>query len=192
MSSTEKQETVNQEVEKQEVVNPEVSKEANKDKGKKTVIVILCLLLLILLAVIIYLLWPKEEEKRNRVVTSENVGEILEDIEEEPEPVPAATYTVKMNSEWKFENGTAASSNAYVENSEHNEFDVYFDVLLGEEEEVIYQSPILPVGEHVDNITLTKDLDAGVYDAVVVYHLVDENQETLSTVRVSVKLLVAS
>ena len=187
MSSTETQEAVNQ-----EVVNREVSNETKKDRGKRTAIVILCLLLLLLLVIIIYLLWPKEdEEKRGRVVTQENVGEVLEEIEKEPVAAPAASYTVKMNSEWKFENGTAASSNAYVENSEHNEFDVYFDVLLGEEEEVIYQSPILPVGEHVDNVTLTKDLDAGMYNAVVVYHLVDENQETLSTVRVSVKLLVA-
>jgi hypothetical protein len=42
----------------------------------------------------------------------------------------------------------------------------------------------------MENITLDEDLDAGTYDCVCIYHLVDENQNTTSTLRVGLTIVV--
>jgi len=75
----------------------------------------------------------------------------------------------------------------------NNDSNVYFDVLLAEDESVIlYQSPILPPGTHINNIALSQDLDAGTYPCVIVYHLVDEQQVTYSTLRMGMEIVVNS
>ena len=42
----------------------------------------------------------------------------------------------------------------------------------------------------MDKIKLDKKLKAGTYDCVMTYHLLDENEETISTVRVNVTIIV--
>lgn len=166
--------------------------ETKKGKGGKIVLVLCILLILVLIGVVIYLLMNKEgeeKEKRNVVVTEENVEEMIAQMSEE-QKVPMGAYQVTMNPTWKFEDGKAASSNAYVENIETNTNSVYFDVTRSDTEEVIYESPILPVGSHLENITLDKNLAAGSYDAVVTYHILDESEESISTVRVGITIVI--
>lgn len=127
--------------------------------------------------------------KRNVVVTPDNVEEVLDNMKEE-EFVAPGSYEVTMNNTWNFADGSSASENAYVENSTSNTNDVYFDVTLADTEENIYSSPVIPIGSHLENITLDKKLGKGSYDCVVTYTLVDKDQNPLSTVRVSLTINV--
>lgn len=118
------------------------------------------------------------------------MDEILE--KDEPDAEVPLSYQVTMNSTWEFENGKAASEDAYVANSENNETAVYFDVIRNDTQEVIYQSPVIPRGEHLDNIVLDKDLDAGDYECTMTYHLIDDDQNTLTTVNMWLMVKVAN
>ena len=162
-----------------------------KKKGGKIVLASCIFIILILIGVIVVLLLDKGEPKKKRdvVVTEKNAEKIVEEMAEEPK-VPMGSYQVTMNPTWKFDNSAVASSNAYVENAETNTNSVYFDVIRSDTEEVIYESPIIPVGSHLDEIVLDADLAAGTYDAVVVYHILDENDESMSTVRVGITIVI--
>jgi hypothetical protein len=61
---------------------------------------------------------------------------------------------------------------------------------LADTEENIYSSPVLPIGSHLEDITLDKELEDGTYDCVMTYTLVDEDQNPLSSVRVSLTIVV--
>jgi hypothetical protein len=128
-------------------------------------------------------------QKRNVVVTPDNVEEVIEALDESDYVAPGS-YEVTMNTTWNFKDGTSASDNAYVENSVDNTNDVYFDITLADTEENIYSSPVIPVGSHLEDITLDKALEDGTYDCVITYTLVDEDQNPLSTVRVKLTIVV--
>jgi len=175
----------------------------DSSKSNKTIIAGIAIIIILLIVVVVLLLTRgnnqgkevNEESKRGVVVTEDNVEEVVKDMVdaqgEETEPSQVAYYSVTMNYEWKFPTGNAPSSNAYVENNTNNVTDVYFDVFLADDEtEAIYESPIIPVGEHIRDFSLSKDLDPGTYQCICVYHLVDENQITLSTLRVKVTVIV--
>lgn len=164
-----------------------------RDEGrKKTVgIVILVVIILVLVGVIAFLLLRKpEKERRNVVVTPDNVKEVIAQMEDEAFVEPGY-YTVTMNYDWHFAAGDAVSSDAYVENMTENTNAVYFDLFLASDEEnPLYKSPVIPVGSSLRDIALDTVLDAGTYDCVAVYHLVDEEQNTISTLRVTVTIIV--
>lgn len=177
-------------------MNTEDQNQTAKKGGKKRFIVIavLVVIILALAGVIIYLLLSRgseeEAERRNVVVTPDNVEEVIQNMAEE-EFVAPGYYTVTMNYEWKFQTGSAVSSNAYVENMMENTNDVYFDLFLADDEEnAIYKSPVIPVGSSLQDIALDTSLDAGTYDCVAVYHLVDDDQNTISTLRVTVTVVI--
>ena len=162
-----------------------------KKKGGKIVLIICILIILALIGVVIYLLLNKdgEEQGRRNVVVNED-NKIIEQMQDS-ERVADGYYEMTMNSTWYFENGTAASDNAYVENTVTNTNSVYFDIVRSDTGETIFESPIIPVGSHMEGITLDKDLDAGTYDCVLIYHLLDEeNENDISTVRVSVTIVI--
>lgn len=168
-----------------------------KEKKKGTGLLVFFLVLIIAaLAVTVVVLFNKNKEnasdvatisepaeKRNVVVNKENIDEIIENLDEE-DKTPIGSYEVTMNTTWNFANGSTASKNAYVENDETNTHDVYFDVFLSETGENIYKSPVLPIGTYLKDIKLDKELQKGVYDCIVTYSLVDEEQNVLSTVSV--------
>ncbi|MCM1568346.1 MAG: hypothetical protein NC081_02735 [Roseburia sp.] len=163
-----------------------------KKSGNAGIIVFLLAVIIIMafLTIIVVTLRGKNDvsaEKRNVVVNAENVEEILASLSEQDVNEPGY-YEVTMNSEWVFEDGKSISENAYVENAVTNTNDVYFDVNLKDTNELIYSSPILPLGSHIENITLDKELAAGTYDCIMTYHLVDENQETVSTLKITLTI----
>lgn len=162
-----------------------------KDKKNKKVIIIGVIIIAVLLGVIIFLLMrDKEEPKRNTVVTKDNVDKVVDDMLND-EYVQPGYYSTSMSTIWHFATGDAISEDAYVANVEENTNDVYFDVFLADnEEEAILESPILPRGSELDNIALDTPLSAGTYDCVMVYHLVDEEQNTVSTLRVGFTIVV--
>lgn len=162
-----------------------------KDKKNKKVIIIGVIIIAALLGVIIFLLMrDKEEPKRNTVVTKDNVDKVVDDMLNDKYVQPGY-YSTSMSTIWHFATGDAISEDAYVANVEENTNDVYFDVFLADnEEEAILESPILPRGSELDNIALDTPLSAGTYDCVMVYHLVDEEQNTVSTLRVGFTIVV--
>lgn len=167
----------------------EVSKNSAEKKGGKKVLIICIIIIVVLVGVVIYFLLNKGKEKRNVVINEDNLEEIIAQMEEGDFVAPGS-YEMTMNSTWYFDNGSAASENAYVENAVSNTNSVYFDIIRTDTEETIFESPILPVGSHLEGITLDSELDAGTYDCVLIYHLLDENDESISTVRVSVTIVV--
>lgn len=170
-----------------------MSNEEVKSKSKKggKIVLVLCIIVIIALCVVIYLLLNKKDDddkvKRNVVVNEDNVEDVLTEIEDR---VPAGNYEVVMNSTWNFKNGSASSEDAYVENSRANQNPVYFEITRSDTEETIFESPIIPVGSHLDNITLDKKLPAGSYDCVMIYHLLNDEEESISTVRVGLTIVV--
>lgn len=163
-----------------------------------TVLIASAAVIVVLIGVIAYMALSKnamsvneqeaEEIRRDVIVNEENVEEVIRELEKSP--VPPGSYEVKMNTTWHFPDGVSPSTDAYVENVTANTNDVFFDVELSDTDEVIYESPILPPGTHTNKIALIRDLDPGEYPCRVIYHLVDENQNTLSTLRMKITVIV--
>lgn len=173
------------------------SNSQEKAKGTNKSLLIVCIVAAVIIAVLIGIIVVMmnssksdengtaeiSEEKRPVLLTEDNIDEVADEIlnQSEPEGIPMS-YQVTMNSTWEFEDGETASRNAYVANSENNETPVYFDVIRNDTQEVIYQSPVIPLGMDLEDIVLDVDLDAGNYECTMIYHLLDEDQNTLTTV----------
>ena len=182
-------------------VSEQTSKEVGKkikERGKVIIIAGLLLIIILLGIIVFWLLKENNNEKnitndaisRGVVVNPDNVEELVEQMKEEPEPVPVGTYEVTMNSTWNFADWSSASDNAYVENSTANTNDVYFDVMRSDTSEIIYSSPVLPVGTHLDSITLDKVLSAGSYDCIITYNILDDAGNSQSTVKLALIVVV--
>ncbi len=175
----------------QERISQKLSTKSESSGKKGMAIAIACtsIVVVIVIAVILIFAQPSAAEKRNAIVTPENVDEVLANMQEE-QKVPVGQYEVNMNTSWEFETGDSPSSNAYVGNANSNSNDVYFDIVRSDTGETIFESPIIPVGSHLEGITLDTDLDAGEYDCVLTYHLLDENGETISTLNIKLDIMV--
>ena len=164
----------------------------SETKSKKGIIIgITCtvVVLTVLVALVLVVLKPTgKTETRNVVVTPDNVDEVLADMENQK--IQAGQYEVTMNTTWEFEKGDSASTNAYVENSTSNTNDVYFDIVRSDTGETIFKSPTIPVGSHLENITLDKALEAGTHECVLTYHLLDESGEPISKLNISLEIVV--
>lgn len=167
----------------------------NKKKGGIIVFAVCIVIIIALSGTVIYLLTSrktseaeKEPVNRNIVVNEQNVEEVLAQLPEQRTPV--GSYEVTMNSTWRFANGEAASENAYVKNAEANINSVYFDVTRVDTEETLYESPILPVGSYLENITLDSKLPAGNYDCLITYHLLNEENVSISTVKLTLTIII--
>lgn len=173
-------------------------KEQEQKKTKKGGFVLgaaAVIIIAVLIGVIIFLLLSQkaepEEEKRNVVITPENVEQVLQELAETQETVAPGYYTATMNTTWRFAAGDEPSYDAVVENVEANTNDVYFDVVLeSDETKVLYKSPVIPRGGRLEEIVLDEHLEAGSYDCVVIYHLIDEEQNTLSTLRIGITIII--
>lgn len=170
-------------------------------KGGNVIYIAGAIVILALVVVVIMLLLTRNNDdsndvvnntsKRDVLVTSDNAEQVVQELQQE-EPVRSGYFEAKMNSTWYFDDGASPSTNAYVENVTNNTRDIFFDVALVDTNEIVYSSPVIPLGGQLSGITLNKDLDAGSYDCILTYHLIDEEQNTLSTVNVSVTIEVAN
>ncbi len=162
-------------------------------QGKKTIIVLSSIICVLVVAVVAlaYSYFTKDEKEeiakdgRATFVSKENVEEVKEALDT---PIEDAYYTTSMTIDWNFYDGKSASTNAYVENATSNKRTVYFDVYLESTGELVYSSPYLPVGEKMNEIVLDKALDKGDYPAIVIYHLVDDEHQEITTVAVAITL----
>ena len=167
------------------------------------IVIIAAVVIAALVGVIVFLLMKKnpangdqtateESDRREVLVTESNVEQVVQQMEQE-EYTPPGMYTAAMNFEWHFATGDSESSDSYVANRTENTNDVYFDVFLADDknqENAIYESPVIPRGSELRNIRLKTDLDAGTYDCILVYHLIDDQQNTLSTASFTLKVII--
>jgi hypothetical protein len=77
-----------------------------------------------------------------------------------------------------------------VENVTDNETPVYFDLIVDETNEKVYSSPVLELGAKLESFKLDTPLEKGEYQCTVEYHMVDEDQNELTTVNVGVTVVV--
>lgn len=163
------------------------SSSGNSDRKKKKRMILIIAVILLLIAAVFVVLFLTRGDDRGMVITEDNAEEMKEQL---AEPVEDGYYNTTMTVDWTFEDGKAVSSDAYVANSESNTRMVYFDVNLADTGKLIYSSPYIPVGSELKEIKLDEDLNAGDYEAVVTYHLLDDDKEELTTVSVSVNIHV--
>ena len=141
------------------------TKDENGKKRKKLFIIVCVLIIVIFSGIMLFFNLKKDEiEKRNVVVNPKNAEEIAEQMINE-DYVEAGYYTVSMDTNWHFDKGDAVSDNARVN---------------------------IPRGGYLEKIALDQPLSKGTYDCIIVYHLVNEEQETISTLRVSFTITVES
>lgn len=154
----------------------------NKDKKILIVITIAAIIIVILIGIIVYLLPRDKAKPYNNVVTPDNVDEIISQMEEDAK-TPLGSYEVSMNADWVFPDGNSTSTNAFVENAVTNQNTVYFTIALTDDpEKDIFKSPYLEVGSHLTDIKLDSAFEQGIYDAIITYHLVDDEFNELSSV----------
>lgn len=162
-----------------------IDTQTKTSKNKKpliAVIIIAVIIIGVLIGIIIYLLPHPEAKPYNNVVTPDNVDEVISQMEEDAK-TPVGSYEVSMNTDWVFPDGNSASTNAFVENAVTNQNTVYFTIALAVDPETdIFKSPYLEVGSHLADIKLDTTLSQGIHDAVITYHLVDEEFNELSSV----------
>lgn len=181
------------------VTNESNAQQPNSSTKKKIapvhiILTVAIVVILVFAGIIVYLLFGKDAEpdkakNQGQVITPENVEKVIEDMQEE-EITPPGKYEVTMTQDWIFPDGKSPSTNAYVANSENNTSMVYFTIALADDGREIYTSPYLEVGAAINDITLDTDLDAGSYDTVLTYHLVDHEFEEMSTVSLTLKLTI--
>jgi hypothetical protein len=160
------------------------------------IVAILSVLVVVLITVVVILLARKKDDtaenppatqERREVTNSvrtvldeESANDIMDQMREE---VAEGMFECEMSMTWTFDNGQAESKDAYVANSTNNTHPILFDVYMKDTEELLYSSPVLPVGTNLTNIKLDKELEAGSYQATVMYSLLEdeESQEEISS-----------
>ena len=175
--------------------SPKEGKKAKTKKKATPAYLIIGVLAAALIGVLTYFLWPVEDLPppepmavsggRGIVAVPENIEELLERLSEPP---PGGHYITTMNNRWTFERWDIPSENAYVENDIRNTHMVYFDLVLDEDERLVYSSPYIPQGATLSNFALDESVPAGEHSAVVTYNLVEDDGSEVSQVSVRVTL----
>ncbi len=178
--------------------NTEKSNQSGSAKRGFIIIAVFLVIVIALVAVIAFLLGrnansssdtgtqTSNDNENNRtvlesarvVLDEDSAADVMEEMRQE---VEEGMFECKMSMTWTFSDGSVASKDAYVANSTNNKYPIYFDIFL--DGEVIYSSPVLPVGAELKNIILDKDLEPGTYNPTVYYYLIrDEvSQEVISS-----------
>ncbi len=116
----------------------------------------------------------REVAESARVVLDEDsAANVMDEMRKE---VEEGMFECNMSMTWTFDDGSAASKDAIVVNSSNNSYPIYFDVNLEDTGELIYSSPVIPVGSQLTDFSLDKDLDPGEYRAVVMYSLLESEE----------------
>lgn len=173
-------------------INQQPASNVKRHNGGAIAIAIVSTVVVVALSgVIILLASGKESKVYNTVVTPDNVEEMIAQVDEKS-ATPIGSYEVIMNTDWVFEDANAISKNAYIKNATTNSNTIYFTIALETDpDHDIYESPLIPVGSYIENISLEGALtEKGTHGAILTYHLVDDKNEEISTVSVSITLTI--
>ncbi|WP_029232410.1 hypothetical protein [Butyrivibrio sp. VCB2006] len=177
------------------------------NKGLIIILILLFIIVIVLVAVIAFLLGRngnsgnddsaarasvatrQVEESARVILDEESADKVMEEMRKE---VAEGMFECQMSMTWTFDDGKSESRDAYVGNSENNQFPLYFDVYLEDTGELLYSSPVLPVGTNLTNIKLDKELPAGNHRAKVMYTIIrdETTQEVVSQAGFIIKLNV--
>lgn len=159
--------------------------------------IVLVMALVVCIMLLIFRQGDSRQEQRPEGTTSdvlergfvdqENADDIMAEMSDK---VAEGMFECKMTTTWTFENADAESPNAYVANVESNRNTIYFDVYDNATNELLYSSPMLPVGSELTGIKLEKELKAGDHDATVMYTLVDEDYQEVSKAGFNITITV--
>lgn len=128
---------------------------------------------------------PQESAATGSLVVDEsNLESITQDMQSR---VDDSMFETNMNVVWNFPDGESPSDDAYVANAGSNHYAISFDVLL-DGTEVIFTSGVIPVGKRIKEIKLDRNLPAGSYEAVCMYHLLREDGTENSSFGVNIYL----
>lgn len=168
--------------ENKEISNQKTSNNAAK-KSSKLIIIISIVFVLVVSAMgaVIYSLLNKDSAPAERMASEGLVvnGNLNKKASE-------ATFTTHMNTTWTFPKGQRVSDNAVIGNSEDNEYEIFFEVFLEDEQQtLLYSSPVLPIGKELDKLELDKALPTGEYPAMCTYHLIDDEDPTKEVSKVN-------
>lgn len=165
------------------------------DKRKSRTIIILtaifAVVVIALVGIIIYLLNRGDDDRQDAgtqrkvadsvrtVIDEDSANDVMEQMREE---VAEGMFECQMSMTWTFADGKTESSDAYVANSVNNTHPICFDVYMKDTEELLYASPVLPVGTDLTGFRLDKELSSGSYQATVMYSLLEDadSQEVIS------------
>lgn len=176
----------------------------DKKGGIGKIIIALAAIIILLLIIVIILLLKKDghdddetnvgstrqvTESTRLVLDEESAMSVLDEMRKE---VEEGMFECNMSMTWTFANGEAESKDAYVANSANNTHPIYFDLYLNDTNELIYSSPVIPVGSQLTDFKLDKALPAGTYKAKCAYSLLsdEESQEVTSNVNFIITLEV--
>lgn len=169
--------------------------ETDGKKKNRTIIIVIAIFAVVvvtLMGVIIYLLnrgnnsvqrddtQRKVADSVRTVLDEDSANNVMDQMREE---VAEGMFECQMSMTWTFADGKAESQDAYVANSANNTHPICFDVYMRDTEELLYSSPVLPVGTDLRNFKMDQELPAGSYQATVMYKLLEDvdNQEEISS-----------
>lgn len=162
--------------------------------GKKVIIAVVIVLLVAIIGgmsfVIYTLLGPKPQTQAQ--LDRDNKAGLVVGNEGPQTDERDAEFTTEMNMDWVFPDGSSPSNNAIVANNKKNQRDIYFDLSLSDDPnaEIIYTSPVLPVGTKLQELKLDKPLEKGEYEAKCKFHLLDEEGNETTSVTFGVNLVI--
>jgi uncharacterized protein YxeA len=168
---------------------------ADEDKKKgsrqtKILIAVIIVLVIVIIGLVVFFFFRSPEKEKEvsdkpTLITEDNVDQVIGDLEDDSADT---MFNCRMTYSWSF-NGKK-STDAYVANTDYNHYPIYFQVRDDDSEEIIYESATIPVGSEVNGITLDKKLSMGTHPATVIYHLVDEDGEEVSTTAFTITIQV--
>ena len=153
-----------------------------KNGRKRTILVVL---LVLIVALIIWLLiWLFACNGNNPFDTNAQSGQAPYKTEEEmraelDRKVEEGMFNISIASVIEFEDGTS-NGTAYIENVPGNRYNMQVTITEDETGDVLYESGVLQPNQDIENITLTRDLDPGSYEATAMFTALDPDtfQET--------------
>ena len=173
---------------------------AKNGNRKSIALIVLSIVVILLIGLVVFLLVNKQDSKKEdgitiqttqdpeaMIVDDDNADDIMESLQKDSDDT---MFNCRMSHTWTFENGKAKSENAYVANTDYNHYAIYFDVQLTDTQETIYTSSLIPVGSEINGLTLDKELPAGEYPASVNYHLVNDDNQEVSSVGFTITIQV--
>ena len=132
-------------------------------------------------------------EKRD-VISADSESQDTGEKDPDTPRVADGNFQITMTTEWNYPDISTPAEDSYVENALSNTLDTRFNIVLKEDENVVlYESPLLPVGSYTAGIPIRAELAPGKYDCVVIYNLFSpETGDPAGIVRVGLVINIGS
>lgn len=153
--------------------------EKEKDKAivYKVIILILICIIFAMFCILQGTSLAKDERKKTdanviRQIDAKDSEKEEEDLSKLEEMVKEGHLRICINTNPIFKKSTLVGR-VNVMNKEPNVRPIYLEIVL-DDGRVIYESGLIPVGYEIQDISLSEDLEIGVYSATAYFHSVDE------------------